>query len=214
MTYRAGIIGCGSIAAAHARGYQAVPEFELVAAADPVERARRSFQEQFTTPHMYAAATEMLDREKPDVVQVGTRPDYITRLARACLERQIPVMPEKPLATDLPGLESLYRTAIRTRTPLVPMHTMRAEPTLAAIATAVRGGAIGNPFLGFSQKSYKWGGSRPAWYRTRRTFPGLRRHKAAPAAAAPKVGPKQCVRCPTRRKFAAPSAIVRRALTS
>src|SRR5690349_14098349 len=70
MAYRAGIIGCGSISGAHARGYQGVPGVELVAAADPVERSRGDFQQRFGVPRVYADADEMLRSEKLDLVSV------------------------------------------------------------------------------------------------------------------------------------------------
>ncbi len=35
-TYRAGIIGCGSIAAAHVNGYVGLDNVDIVAIADPV----------------------------------------------------------------------------------------------------------------------------------------------------------------------------------
>ena len=51
--YRAGIIGCGSIANAHARGYLGVDEIELVAIADPVEKARDEFKERYNIPNCW-----------------------------------------------------------------------------------------------------------------------------------------------------------------
>ena len=53
------------------------------------------------------------------------------------------------------------------------MHTMRGVAELAAVRQAVRAGEIGDPVLSFSQKTYKWGKTRPDFYRDRRTFPGL-----------------------------------------
>ncbi|RUL83787.1 Gfo/Idh/MocA family protein [Tautonia sociabilis] len=118
-------------------------------------------------------AEELLDTALLDVVQVAARCDRIPGWTLRCLERGLPVLAEKPLAMDLPTLERLIREAERTGAALVPMHTMRAVPELAAVRRAVRAGAIGEPLLSFSQKSYKWGASRPDWYRSRETFPGL-----------------------------------------
>src|SRR5262249_15784570 len=67
----------------------------------------------------------------------------------------------------------LFHAAKKSRAFLVPMHTMRAVPALAALRRSVRNGDIGEPLLSFSQKSYKWGTSRPDAYRSRKTFPGL-----------------------------------------
>jgi predicted dehydrogenase len=89
------------------------------------------------------------------------------------LERGLPVMAEKPLAMDLPTLEGLFRAAQKAKATLVPMHTMRSVPELAAVRQAVAAGEIGDPLLSFSQKTYKWGKTRPDFYRSRETFPGL-----------------------------------------
>jgi predicted dehydrogenase len=121
----------------------------------------------------YDDARKMLDTERLDVVQVCGRNDRISVWARLALERGLPVMAEKPIAMDLATLEELFRTARKTKAALVPMHTMRGVAELAAVRQAVRGGEVGDPLLSFSQKTYKWGKTRPDSYRGRETFPGL-----------------------------------------
>jgi predicted dehydrogenase len=74
---------------------------------------------------------------------------------------------------DLPTLEVLFQLARNKKLALVPMHTMRGDPALAAIRRAVRGAEIGEPLLSFSQKSYKWGNDRSDAYRSRKTFAGI-----------------------------------------
>ncbi len=115
----------------------------------------------------------MLDTERLDVVQVCGRNDRIPVSARIGLERGLPVMAEKPLAMDLPTLEGLFHAARKSKAALVPMHTMRGVAELAAVRQAVRTGDIGEPLMSFSQKTYKWGKTRPDFYRSRKTFPGL-----------------------------------------
>ena len=115
----------------------------------------------------------MLDTERLHVVQVSARNDRIPVWSRTCLERGLHVMAEKPLAMDLLALEGLFRAAQKTKTFLIPMHTMRGEPSLAAVRHAVRDGTMGDPFMSFSQKTYRWGTSRSNAYRSRATFPGL-----------------------------------------
>jgi predicted dehydrogenase len=121
----------------------------------------------------YDDARKMLDTERLDVVQVCGRNDRIPAWSLICLERGIPVLAEKPLAMDLPTLAGLFHAAQRSKAALVPMHTMRGVPELAAVRQAVRAGEIGAPLVSFSQKTYKWGKSRPDAYRRRTTFPGL-----------------------------------------
>jgi predicted dehydrogenase len=115
----------------------------------------------------------MLDTEKLDIVQVTGRNDRIPVWSRACLERHLPVVAEKPLAMDLATLADLFAASRATNTPIIPMHTMRGDAQLAAIRGSVRGGEIGQPLLSFSQKTYRWGSTRPEHYRSRQTFPGI-----------------------------------------
>src|SRR5947199_3411739 len=108
MGYRAGIIGCGSIAAAHARGYRGVSEVELVAAADPVERCRRDLQERFEIPRTYSDAEEMLRTERLDLVSICLwHPLHaeFTRLAARYQPKAI--LCEKPMATCLAEADAM-----------------------------------------------------------------------------------------------------------
>ena len=123
--------------------------------------------------HRFDDARKMLETERLDVVQVCGRGDRIPHWSRICLERGLPVMAEKPLAMDLPTLEGLFQLARKRKLALVPMHTMRSEPALAAMRRAVRGGDVGEPLLSFSQKTYKWGKDRSDDYRSRKTFAGI-----------------------------------------
>ena len=71
-TYRDGIIGCGSIANAHANGYLGVDEIKLVAIADPAKEALYGFKERYNVQNCYDDAREMLAREELDIVSVAT----------------------------------------------------------------------------------------------------------------------------------------------
>src|SRR3954462_12475903 len=114
----------------------------------------------------YDDAGKMLKSERLDVVQVCARYDRIPSWSRACLQRGLPVMAEKPLTMDLPTLEGLFHAARKTKAALVPRHTMRRVSALAAVREAVKGGDIGEPMLSFSQKTSKWGKTRPDAYRS------------------------------------------------
>ena len=70
--FKAGIIGCGGRGRGHAEGYQASPDVEIVACADPFEEARGNFAEQFGVARTYEDYREMLDKESLDFVSVCT----------------------------------------------------------------------------------------------------------------------------------------------
>lgn len=174
---RLGLIGATGHLHTYAPALQHFPQMKLaaVAVAGPEETTGAFDHVPGLTVETkrYEDAQRMLEREKLDVAQVCCRPDRIPFWTKACLERGIAVMAEKPLAMDLRTLADLYQAAEKSKTPLIPMHTQRGEATLAAVARAVRAGEIGEPLAGFSQKTYKWGNSRPDYFRSRRTFPGI-----------------------------------------
>ena len=67
--FKAGVIGCGGRGRGHAEGYQASPDVEIVACADPFEEARGNFAEQFGVARTYEDYREMLDKESLDFRQ-------------------------------------------------------------------------------------------------------------------------------------------------
>ena len=95
-----------------------------------------------------------------DAVQVSTRFDVAGRWIVAALERGLPVMAEKPLASSLEALAAVHAAAGRAGTPVCAMHGQRGTPLIAAARAAVRGGATGTPLVAHNQKSYRWG-ARP-----------------------------------------------------
>jgi UDP-N-acetyl-2-amino-2-deoxyglucuronate dehydrogenase len=146
--YRAGIIGCGSIAAHHARGYQGVPEFELVAIADPVERARSAFQQQFGVPKAYADAGEMLRAERLDVVSVCLwHPLHAEFTVKAAQARPKAILCEKPMATCLAEADAMIQACEAQGVKLAIGHQRRFNKSWTKAREMIAAGVIGTPVL-------------------------------------------------------------------
>jgi predicted dehydrogenase len=90
----------------------------------------------------------------------------------AAAEKGIHVMSEKPLATELEHLTQLERVLDRTGIQISAMLDMRLEPGIRTIQDAISRGLIGEPILATAQKSYKFGDSRPWFYKQRETYGG------------------------------------------
>ncbi len=121
---------------------------------------------------VYEDYLEMLEKEMLDVVGVCL-PYYQNAEASIQAARKgIHVLSEKPAATTLADLERLEREVRQSGVHYSLMLDMRAMPIFQAARTAVQQGAIGEPILISSQKSYKYGSERPWFYKETRTYGG------------------------------------------
>lgn len=112
---RTAIIGTGGIAQAHAAAATALADrVDLVAAVDvdPVRLA--AFREKYGVGAGYGDVAEMLDRERPDVVQICTPPGSHVELSLACLEAGAWVLCEKPLCGSLADMDRIDAAEQRT----------------------------------------------------------------------------------------------------
>lgn len=147
-TYRVGIIGCGSIARAHAYGWTNCEHTELVALADITPEARAEFGERFGIPpaKQYADLREMLDQERPDIVSVCLwHGQHAPAVVAAAARRPKAILCEKPMATSLGEAEQMIVAAGRNHVKLAIGHQRRFLPGWNEARRLVAAGAIGRP---------------------------------------------------------------------
>ena len=145
-TYRAGIIGCGSISAAHARGYQGLDNVEIVAIADPVREALDLFGKQFGIQKHYLDARQMLDEEDLDIVSIGTwHKLHAPMTIAACARRPKAILCEKPMGTNLGECDEMIIAARRNEVKLAIAHQRRFNPAWNRARELILEGAIGEP---------------------------------------------------------------------
>jgi glutamate-1-semialdehyde aminotransferase/predicted dehydrogenase len=142
---RIAIVGCGPRAHLHGLACSRIDEAEIIAACDLDAERSASFNTNFQVPGGYTDLTEMLERERPELLIVSTGPSERAALLRAAVEREVPaVIIEKPIAldsADLAALDVIARSAPRTR--LIVNLQLRFHERLAALIEAVREGRIG-----------------------------------------------------------------------
>ncbi len=102
MSVRAALLGLGNVAERiHIPACRSIPDIDLVAASEPREDRRREMQSRFGLPAVYADSRELLHKEKPELVLVGTPPDSHRELCLAALESGADVVCEKPFMTSV-----------------------------------------------------------------------------------------------------------------
>lgn len=110
---KAAIVGAGLIA-----GKKHIPAFvkhrskvELVALCDLNQEGARKLAEQFGIPRVYADLGEMIEKEKPDLVDICTPPQTHVKLAIEAMKRGCNVLIEKPMALTVAECDQIVSAA-------------------------------------------------------------------------------------------------------
>ena len=146
--YRAGIIACGSIAQAHARGWKAVDDVELVAIADTNAQALAEFGEKWGVhpSKRYSDFREMLDIEQLDIVSVASwHTQHAPMTIAAAARKPKLILAEKPMATSLGEADEMITACKRNGVKLAIGHMRRFYSGWERARELVAAGAIGQP---------------------------------------------------------------------
>jgi predicted dehydrogenase len=140
---RIGIVGIGWAGKLHLDAWQAVPGVDVVAIAERAPVLRRWARDAGLVA--YPDPLDMIVREDLDAVSICTPPAYHAQVAVACLERNLHVLCEKPLALGSRDALRMLRTATRRQRHLVLATKFRHVPDLIRARELIREGAVGDP---------------------------------------------------------------------
>lgn len=115
---------------------------------------------------------KMLDEIKPDLVAVFAPYAQNGKVNIEAARRGCHVFSEKPIAASMEDLGALRAARDTMKIRVTAMLPMRTFPVFVAARQAVEQGQIGEPVLISAQKSYKFGTTRPAYYKKRGTYGG------------------------------------------
>jgi len=138
---RAGIVGAGFIANAHAGAYSATPGVSVAAIADgnPVKAERLAAR------HSASALTTLDDvlAAGVDVVSICTPTPTHCELVLAALDAGVSVLCEKPIAYSLADADRMIAAADAAKGMLMVGHVSRFEPEHARARQVIASGAVG-----------------------------------------------------------------------
>ncbi len=144
--YKAAIVGCGSIGSRHIEGYQLCDDIEISAVVDPLEIARRDYQEAYNIPRGYGTIEELLSTEKPDLISICTwHPLHAPQTVAAARAGVKGILCEKPMCVDLREADRMIEACEHSGTRLVVSHQRRFTPGWEKAWELVSAGAIGVP---------------------------------------------------------------------
>ena len=141
--YKAALIGCGNRSRMHVRSYEHVEDAAMTACCDLIEERRTGHAaEHGLTP--YADATQMIERERPDIVHVVTQPADRAPLMHLVAELGVPAaVVEKPLAAGVADWRSLVELERRCTTRFTVSHQFRWHVDLTRCRAALESGRLG-----------------------------------------------------------------------
>jgi len=146
--YRTAIIACGNIARVHARAWQNVPgrPVEIGAIADTHPEALREFGDFFGVPESkrYTDYREMLDRERPDFVDVCSwHGQHAEMVIAAAARRPKAIICQKPMALSLGEAERMMIACERNGVKLLVAYQRPHHAVWLKARELIREGIIG-----------------------------------------------------------------------
>jgi predicted dehydrogenase len=139
---KVGIVGCGEIARAHLEPLQGI-DAEVVAVCDPDRQAGARLADRFGVPRRYLDASELLDRERPDVVHVVTPPQTHRELAVQAIEAGSHVLVEKPMAMNAEEADEMLAASRRAGRALGVCHTQLFDTAVLKARELAADGSLG-----------------------------------------------------------------------
>jgi myo-inositol 2-dehydrogenase/D-chiro-inositol 1-dehydrogenase len=142
---RFGLIGCGAWGSQHARAIAKTPGADLAAIAEKSEQNLATARAAYPQANGYADYREMLEKEKPEAVDIVLPPHLHYEGAKAALEAGCHLLLEKPMCLQLDQCDDLIELASKKKLHLAVGHEFRLSSLWGRMKDMVDEGAIGDP---------------------------------------------------------------------
>ena len=143
-TLRVATVGAGYFSQFHHEAWTRIEGVALVAVCDEDEAKAKAFAQRFGAPRAYRNAAEMLDRERPDLLDIVTPPPSHLSLIRLAAERGIATICQKAFCRSLEEAEEAVRVAEAAGILLVVHENFRFQPWYDAVKRLIDDGDLGD----------------------------------------------------------------------
>jgi predicted dehydrogenase len=139
------LIGCGYVSQFHLDGWTRQTRGRLTAVCD-LDAAKAKAACRYGVCTAYTDAAEMLRQERPDFVEICTRPESHLTLVRLAAENGIHVLCQKPIAPTLGELEEMIAVCARHGVRFMVHENFRWRSWYTRMKADLEGGRLGRPF--------------------------------------------------------------------
>jgi predicted dehydrogenase len=156
------MIGAGFFAAFQADAWNRMSEVEITAVADGAPGRADEFAAKWSIARAYTSAVEMLDKEKPDFVDIVTRPSSHVELTRLAASRGAQVICQKPMAATIEECHEMMEACKQAGVRLIIHENWRWQPWYREARRILDSGVLGKLFYaGFHMRSGDGRGPAP-----------------------------------------------------
>lgn len=141
------VVGAGDMGTQHIKGWQKVPDVEVVAVCDTDEERARAAQEVYGVPRAYIDPEDALGHPGLDAVSVCIPTCWHRAVSEAAMRRGYHVLCEKPLAMTVEDGEAMLIAAEETGVKFALGFCKRFLPQVHKTRELVQNGAIGRPVM-------------------------------------------------------------------
>lgn len=153
--HRGALIGCGFFANNHMHAWAGIEGAEIVAVCDRDPAKAAAMAERFGVPASFTDAAEMLDRARPDFVDIATTSPSHRALVELAAPRTRAVICQKPMADTLADGAAMVAAADAAGIPLLIHENFRWQKPFREIGARIARGELGA--VHFARFSFRHG---------------------------------------------------------
>lgn len=143
---RFAMVGAGFWAGSQLAAWGEIPGARCIAVCDPDRAKAEQLAAARKVPAVYTDAGEMIDRERPEFVDIVASVPAHDPLIRLAAARKTPVICQKPMAGSLEACEALVDLCRRSGVPFAIHENWRWQAALRRVKDLLARRAIGTPF--------------------------------------------------------------------
>jgi len=151
---RIAVAGAGAFGREHLKGLGRRNDVAVVGVADPSAAAGEAAVRTYGAEAAFADAVAMLETTRPDGLIVATPGPTHLAVARAALDRSVPVLLEKPVGMTAAEADALIAAEAASPAFVLPGHILRFSAPYREMAAIVHSGALG-PVCGVSSRKHR-----------------------------------------------------------
>jgi predicted dehydrogenase len=141
------LVGCGYFARIHMEAWNRLRDSASIEACCDIEQSKAlAFGQEHGIERVYDDLRQMLEQEKPDFIDVVTRPDTHFEACAAAADLGIAVLCQKPLAPTLEAAVELVEYCEQRQVRLMANENWRWQAWYRELRKLLDSGIIGKPF--------------------------------------------------------------------